>query len=57
MKSREIETRNYEKDNYIQALVVELYLHVSSVNHDGYPVMIGRISNVKIPKITVYDST
>ena len=31
-QSREIGTRNYEKDKHIQALIVELYLHVPSVN-------------------------
>jgi len=50
-QSREIETRNYEKDNYIQALIVELYLHVSSVNHDDYPVMIDRISMLKYQRL------
>ena len=31
-----------------------LYLHVSSVNYDGYPVMIDRISMLKYQRL--YDS-
>ena len=50
-QSREIETRNYEKDKHIQTLIVELYLHVSSVNYDGYPVLIDRISMLKYQRL------
>ena len=50
-QSREIETRNYEKDKHIQALIVELYVHVSNVNYDGYPVMIDRISMLKYQRL------
>ena len=47
-QSREIETRNYEKDKHnIQALIVELYLHVSGINYDGCPVMIDKMSTSK----------
>ena len=53
-QSREIGTRNYEKDKHIQALIVELYVHVSNVNYDGYPVMIDRISMLKYQRL--YDS-
>jgi len=50
-QSREIGTRNYEKDKHIQALIVELYVHVSNVNYDGYPVMIDRISMLKYQRL------
>ena len=50
-QSREIETRNYEKDKHIQALIVELYLHVSSVNYDGCPVMIDMMSTLKYQRL------
>jgi len=50
-QSREIGTRNYEKDKHIQALIVELYLHVSSVNYDGCPVMIDMMSTLKYQRL------
>ena len=50
-KSREIETRNYEKDKHIQALIVELYLHVPSVNYDGHPVLADRISMLRYQRL------
>ena len=50
-QSREIETRNYEKDKHIQAFIVELYLHVPSVNYDGHPVLADRISMLKYQRL------
>jgi len=50
-QSREFGTRNYEKDKHVQALIVELYLHVSGVNYDGCPVMIDKMSTLKYQRL------
>jgi len=54
-------------DKHIQALIVELYLHVVNmcqvwlVDYDGHPVMIDRMSHfvfdIKMPSTTVWNSS